>query len=325
MTETTEAVIAHADLAQFADDRVNLKREDVKEKREQVERLRGQIETYIAEHPSYSLEKILQAGSLRKGTALKTLNDIDLALYVWADSVPKNEADLLNWLTDRIREANPKMAPDQIKPSEHCVNVDYKGTGLTVQVAPVHYDGDKDDRGYLVNRDTGKRVLTSIPLHLAFMRKRKDSQPGHFAQVVRFIKWWAALQKSRDAQFRMRSFMVELIAAHLADTGLDMSDYPRALEKVFAYIVRSQLRQRISFTDNYPASQIEATPACPIQIYDPVNPANNVCADYTDAERRLIVSAAQDAQDAIAEARYSTTKDRAVQRWQVVLGPSFRG
>ena len=52
---------------------------------------------------------------------------------------------------------------------------------------------------------------------------------------------------------------------------------------------------------------------------------NNVAADYSDNDRQKIVSAAQDALEAISEARYATTRGRAIQRWQDVLGPSFRG
>jgi hypothetical protein len=40
--------------------------------------------------------------------------------------------------------------------------------------------------------------------------------------------------------------MTELIVAHLADGGLSMGDYTLALEKVFTYIVKSQLKTRIA-------------------------------------------------------------------------------
>ena len=41
--------------------------------------------------------------SLAKGTALKTINDIDVALYVKASEAPQNEIDLLIWLAERLR------------------------------------------------------------------------------------------------------------------------------------------------------------------------------------------------------------------------------
>ena len=98
-----------------------------------------------------------------------------------------------------------------------------------------------------------------------------------------------------------------------------------ALEKVFAYIVKSRLKTRIAFTDYYPASKLPAPTGKAIEIFDPVNATNNVAAIYDDAHRQEIVSAAQDALEAITEARFATTRGRAIECWQDVLGPSFRG
>jgi hypothetical protein len=47
------------------------------------------------------------------------------------------------------------------------------------------------------------------------------------------VKWWVRLQKINGADFKLKSFMTELIVAHLADGSLSMGDYPVALEKVF--------------------------------------------------------------------------------------------
>ena len=60
-----------------------------------------------------------------------------------------------------------------------------------------------------------------------------------------------------------------------------------------------------------------------IEIFDPVNPENNVASMYTENDRLKIVEAAHNALDAIHEAKHSNTKTRAVERWQAVLGPSF--
>jgi tRNA nucleotidyltransferase (CCA-adding enzyme) len=327
LTDTPLAAppISHADIASFADDSVNLKREDAQEYRDQVNRLREKLERYAADHPDYGLVKTLLSGSLAKGTALKTLNDIDVAFYVDAMKAPSVEPDLLNWLAERLRKAYPQMKPDQIKPNKHSVCIKYAVSGLSVDVVPVRYKGDPDDRGYLFAFDGGDPVLTSIPLHLKFIRKRKDAQKTHFAQVIRLIKWWVRQQKSRDAEFRLKSFMTEMIVAHLADSGLDLSDYTIALEKVFGYIVRSRLKTRISFTDYYPTSKLPGPTGKPMEVFDPVNETNNVAAVYDETHRQKIVSAAQDALEFISEARFATTRGRAVECWQEILGPSFRG
>jgi len=319
------AQVTHADIAAFADESVNLKREDASEYREQVRRLREKLDKYAADHPDYGLIKTLLSGSLAKGTALKTLNDIDVAFYVKAGKAPSSEPDLLNWLADRMREAYPQMKPDQIKPNRHSVCIKYAVSGLSVDVVPVQYKGDPADRGYLFAFDGGEPVLTSIPLHLEFIRKRKGQQKLHFAQVIRLVKWWVRLQKSSDSEFRLKSFMTEMVVAHLADGGQTMADYTVALEKVFGYIVKSRLKTQISFTDYYPASKLPGPTGKAIEIFDPVNETNNVAADYDDDHRQKLVSAAQDALEAISEARFATTRGRAIECWQDVLGPSFRG
>lgn len=317
--------ITHADIADFAAESVNLSREDAQEYREQVRRLREKLDKYAADHPDYGLIKTLLSGSLAKGTALKTLNDIDVAFYVKAEKGSRSESDLLNWLAERLREAYPQMNPDQIKVNKHSVCIKYAVSGLSVDIVPVLYKGDPDDRGYLFAVDGGKAVLTSIPLHLAFTRKRKAQQKDHFAQIVRLVKWWVRLQKIKDDGFRLKSFMTEMIVAHLADNGVSMADYTVALEKVFGYIVKSRLKTRIYFTDYYPVSKLAKPTGKAMEVFDPVNETNNVAAVYDDHHRQKIVAAAQDALEAISEARYATTRGRAIECWQDVLGPSFRG
>ena len=318
--------ITHRDVAYFAEDKVNLHRDGVAAHRAQVNRLREQLKKHIDETPESPLVKMLLSGSLAKGTALSTLNDIDVAVYVWGDAAPAEDGELLDWLADLLRAAYPTLAPDQIVvyPGSHCVTVTFRGSGLNVDVVPVLYYGDEDDQGYLVTKDSGERVLTSIPLHLRFLRRRKDLEQ-HCAQIIRLVKWWARRQKTEREGFKCKSFIVELICAKLVDDGVDFSDYPRAIEEFFAYVARSGLQQRFVFSDYYRPGDVPDATGTPIEIYDPVNPENNVASQYGLDDRNLLVSAARDALDALTEAHYSDTKGRAVDAWRDVLGPSFRG
>ena len=320
---TLNSKVSHEDIAAFAEDRVNLKREDVKAHREQVGRLRDKLEAYIAAHPDFDLVKMLHSGSVAKGTALKTINDMDVAVYVTASKAP-DEKKLIAWLADRLREAyGDLMSADQFVPQHHCVQVQFRGSGLNVDVVPVLYEGGADDRGYLITKDTGDRVLTSIPLHLAFTRKRKTAHKTHYRQMVRLVKWWKRIKASEREDFKFKSFMTQLLLAHLFDNGFDGTDYARALLDFFAYIRRTGLKERIIFTDHYATTAVGSSSAA-IQIYDPVNPQNNVAVQYTDADRKAIVEAAEDSADAIAFARRATTKGDAVAQWQRILGSSFR-
>jgi tRNA nucleotidyltransferase (CCA-adding enzyme) len=317
--------VGHQQVAAFAADVVNLKREDVQEYRAQVNRLRERLEVHIRDHPAYALVKMLHSGSVAKGTALSTINDMDVAVYVRAADAPPEDAALLDWLATRLREAYPTMKPEQFVPQSHCVKVSFRGSGLDVDVVPVLYEDEPDGYGCLITKETGDRVVTSIPFHLAFIRDRKNAQREHFAQVVRLLKWWVREQKKASSSFRFKSFMVELLCAHLADSGLEMSDYAKAMEAIFASIVTSGLKRRIAFADYYDASALPESSDEAVQIYDPVNPVNNVAARYSETDRQAIVEAAHDALDALNEARYATTQGRAVALWQTVLGPSFKG
>ena len=318
----SDSIVKHSHIAAFAKDKVNLLAEDVEDYRNQVNRLRDRLDKHVAEHPDYALVKMLHSGSVRKGTALKTINDMDVAVYVKAAAAP-DESVLLSWLADRLREAYPNLHPDQFTVQTHCVTVSFRGSGLDVDVVPVLYEGDPNDCGFLITKDSGDRVLTSIPMHLKFIRKRKNDYPFHFAQFVRLIKWWARLQKRQSDSFRFKSFMAELICAHLVGQGLDPADYPVALENFFSYVVTSGLKERIFFTDYYQNSELPGATSASIEIFDPVNPTNNVARQYSASDRDMIVEGAHDALDALVEAHHATTQGRAVALWRLVLGPSF--
>lgn len=320
----SEPIVKHSDIVSFAIEKVNLRRDDVSEYRKQVNHLRHRLAEYIKENPDYNLIKMLHSGSVAKGTALKTINDMDVAVYIQSSDELDDDADLLNWLIEQLQAVYPNMHQDQFEQKQHCVTLSFRGSGLDVDVVPVLYEGDSENQGFLIVKDTGEKVLTSISLHLDFIRARKNAQPNHFAQVVRLLKWWLRQIKSQDENFRFKSFMVELICAHLADKGLDMSNYPHSLLRFFAYIINSELKARVSFTDNYDSSQLPDTTDYAIEIFDPVNPDNNIAGRYSEFDRQCIVENVQDAFDALTEAHYATTKSRAVELWQAVFGPSFR-
>ncbi|OAB59715.1 hypothetical protein AY599_07795 [Leptolyngbya valderiana BDU 20041] len=321
-----DPAVTHTTVRQFAEDKVNLPSETAKKRREKVNDLRERLANYLKEHPDCGIVKSYQSGSLRKGTALKTGSDVDVAVYIKSNGDMRVNRELLEWIAERLRKAYPTMKPEQIQPKTYSVGIEYRDAGIEIDVVPVFCDKAEDTSGYLVSQDDGSLLMTDIPRHMEFIRTRKDRQPTHFAQAVRLVKWWVREQKLlRGEAFRFKSFMVELIFAHLADSGQDLSDYPVSMQAFFNYIVDTGLRERIAFTDYYAASKLPTNCTDPVQIFDPVNPDNNVAALYTEQNRRLIVEAAQDALDALNEAHMSATKGEAVAMWQVVLGKSFRG
>lgn len=319
----TREHVGHKDIVNFAEDRVNLPRDDANEFRAQARRLRERLETYLDEHPDFTLKRMLLSGSLAKGTALRSLNDIDVACYISGADVPRDITKLLDYLAERLRKAFPNFKPEQVKPQTYSVTVSFAGSGLDVDVVPILYDGDKDWHGNLVSQEDRSFLRTSIPRHLEFAKKRKVAQPTHFVQVVRLAKFWAKRQKAENSEFRFKSFMIEMVMAKLCDDGLDFSDYPEALQHFFTYLAKSDLRDQIAFNDYYPLSSIGAFTE-PVKIIDPVNVDNNVAKLYTRQQADAIVDAALEAGDAIDAALAAPSKQETVRYWQKVFGPSFQ-
>jgi hypothetical protein len=315
--------VDHGDIVRFAQDRVNLPKDKADEYRAQARRLREKLDSYLSEHPDFSLKKMLLSGSLAKGTALRSLNDIDVACYISGADAPDDVDTLLDYLAERLRKAFPNFSPDQVKPQTYSVTVSFRGSGLDVDVVPILYDGDPQWYGNLVSQDDGSFLETSIPLHLEFTRSRKAAQETHFAQVARLIKSWTRNIRRENVDFWFKSFMVELILSHLNDQGLEFSDYPEALQHFFTYVARSNMRERIVFADYYKPAAVGSLPE-PVQIIDPVNAKNNVSRLYTDAQADAIVDAALDAGDAVDAALAAPTKQETVYYWQKVFGSSFQ-
>lgn len=315
--------VDHSDIASWAAEKVNLPKDRASKFREQARGVRERVEKYMSEHEDFTLKKILLSGSLAKGTALRSLNDIDMACYISGADVPEDIEALLEYLAERLRKAYPNFSPDQVQPQTYSVTVSFRSSGLDVDVVPILYDGDPDWYGNLVSQDDGSFLKTCIPRHLEFIRKRKADNQVHFAQVVRLVKYWKNNMKQENENFKFKSFMIELILAKLADDGVNFSDYPEALQHFFTYIAKSNIREQIAFSDYYSLSKI-GTFSEPLKMIDPVNEKNNAAKLYSTSQADTIVSAALDAGDAIDAALAAPTKEKTIYYWQKVFGPSFQ-
>lgn len=132
--------ISHATVARFAAARVNLPRDRAQQYHDQVNALRDRLMKKISDDPDFAPVKMLHAGSVAKGVALRTVNDLDVAVYVRRADAP-SEDGMVPWLADRLYEANPNMGRDQFVENQHTVTISFRGSGLDVDVVPVLYDG----------------------------------------------------------------------------------------------------------------------------------------------------------------------------------------
>jgi hypothetical protein len=328
--------VDHAVLAAHAASKVNIPTDEAAQRRAQMNHLRSRLEGYIDMHPNYDLVKLRAAGSTAKHTAIRRRrsegSDADVAAYVRSARVGGVDADergLLEWLRDRCIEVygETKQAEDFVI-SDHAVGITLRGSGLKIDVAPVLCDGEPDDRGYLITRQ-GDRVLTSVTLHLRFMQTRRDAAGPQYRELIRLLKAWIREAKRQDDQVRCKSFLIELMVAHLWDCGwngkpLAVNDYPRAFEQVLSFIARTGLRRPIRFTDFYRANAVSDS-RDPVQVWDPVNPNNNVARTYTDGDRQRLVTVATTALEYVAWGTQAPTKGDANEAWRSIFGPGFEG
>lgn len=311
-------MVTEIDIANFIVKKISLSKDKAQPYRRQVDTLRERLSGYIDDNPEFDLIKMLHSGSVRKGTALSTISDMDVAVYIKPDNVEGHE---LNKVLEYIRKALVEvykglMKPDQFSIGTHCVKVDFKGSGLDVDVVPVIYRGKPDDRGDLLNQDTGEWLETSIPLHLDFIRARKELYPP-YADMVRLTKWW-----KEQRNFKFKSFLVELIWAHLVDASSLPETGIGAFALFLAYILRTRLQEKIIFSDYYMATEVEDDDTEVVKIYDPVNPENNV-GHSIEEHLDNILEETQLAFDSVANAVHADTKSRAIEQWRRVLGESF--
>ncbi|WP_342503617.1 CBASS oligonucleotide cyclase [Lysinibacillus sp. FSL L8-0126] len=312
-------LFTNQDLKNFIEKKVNVDSEKVKKYRKQVNNLRDNLTDYIKENPDFGLVKMLHSGSVRKGTAISTLNDMDVAVYVKPDKVANyTEEQVLSYMKDGLVKVYKRhnMTEDQFSPGKHCLKVSFKGSGLDVDVVPVIPTGEPNDMGHLIAQDTGERVLTSIPLHLSFIQSRKASNPN-YATMVRVTKWW---RNKND--FKMKSFLIEMIWAHIADTEGISDDIVTALQQFFRYIVNTELKDPIIFEDNYKKSEVILVEGG-VNIFDPVNPENNLgnSLDYIKLER--ILDEADEALGYLSLAMQASTKNVAEASLKQIFGTSF--
>jgi tRNA nucleotidyltransferase (CCA-adding enzyme) len=326
-------IINHEVLAQFAQKLVNVPKDEAAERRRQVNYLRQRLEKHIDAHPGFDLVKLRASGSTAKHTAIqrnkKEGSDADVAAYLRTGDIDIDECELLEWLKERCRAVYgaTKDAEDFVI-SEHAVGITLRGTGLKIDVAPVLYAGEPDDKGHLVTRQ-GNKVLTSVTLHLRFIEERKRQAGRGYAELIRLLKAWIRHAKGEDASLRCKSFLLELLVAHLWEHGwngepLQVNDYPRAFEQVLSFIVTTGMKSPVVFEDFYGADEVVAC-SDPIQVWDPVNPENNVASTYVELDRRRLVERAEAALESVAWAAMVSTKGDATDAWRELFGPAFPG
>ncbi|MGM0578215.1 MAG: CBASS oligonucleotide cyclase [Myxococcota bacterium] len=320
--------VTNATMASYIRDVVNLPADRESRFRGQVTYLRDRFQSYAAEHPTLSVKKLLGSGSLKKRTHNSRLNDIDIAAYVDAGDVTNddvhevNHAQLLSHVCDTLRAVyGGTKDPSDFEVRSTAVAIHFHGSKLDVDVVPVVVDHRSGcDEGWVL-RGGASPLRTCIPRHAEFIRAVHGDHPG-FREFVRLMKWWRTKN-----EVAVRSFLLELLAAHLCRRGELTPNRPLdAFEDFVDWIAQTRLDVDIWFDDWFhdPGGQ-RALPF----VMDPVNPLNNAAEKMQEVwgpSQRLLglVDAADQAAAALSEARAARTKAQAGDALAQVFGPSVK-
>jgi hypothetical protein len=308
--------------------------EHIEEANRQVDYMVERLHGIVASDGSFTLEKVLRAGSNAKHTSLRrtaeNIFDVDLGAYYSGKGATKQKLDtLLRFTRERLAEIydNVKSKSD-FEVLSSAVRVKFRsGIKLNVDVAPII----RDDSFGLVNggwipRADGWR-LTSVTAHNDFVRTRsgksgKVSGPVKFNRLVRMVKWWNNLQ----GDLVQPSIFCDLVTAAAFEKVGVTSEWRTSLIQVFGFLGKHQFLSPIVFSDCYDATKVKL-PKDAVVVMDSVNPANNVTSVWTDKTRRGYLERVQNAHDSMMYARsfeLDGDEDGAVDQWCEVFGDEFR-
>ena len=307
------------------------------EARRQVAYLEKRLHNVVNENETFTLVKILRAGSNAKHTSLVKTDDnawdVDLGAYFTGEGATKAEFDtLLTFLEKQIRLVYPSKSKDDIKAERSAVRLVFtSGIQLNVDVAPIISDDSLHvSNGGWIPRKDGYR-LTSVTAHNESITSRSTASqavagPVRFNKLVRLFKWW---NNRLPDHLRMPSiFCDHVTAAAVAQMDGVTDQWQTSVRELFRFVAQvNGLREPIVLDDYY-AVDDAVLPDAPVVVMDIVNPENNVAAKLdTESKRAAYAAIAQQAYDAASFARTLELDDeveQAVDVWCEVFGPDFR-
>jgi tRNA nucleotidyltransferase (CCA-adding enzyme) len=286
----------------------------------QVDFLIKRLESKINEDASFQVVGFKKTGSLVKGTVLKPQGDngvdADVAVYLNVSESDKEDvAKLHQIILKLVRAVYPQKQSGDFGVQPRTLGIHFRESGLDVDLVPIIPIVGQPGYGWQPSSGQGQPVKTSVEGQIAFLKKRSDADPS-YRSVVRLAKKW----RNNKELDQMRSFLIELILAHLYDTRGVISGLEEGIQRFFLYIAQSKLLQPVAFPENGKLTQF---PKGVVVVLDPVNSTNNVALRLTDAERKEIVQEAERAWERISTASFCAGKGDSIDHWKEVFGRSF--
>jgi hypothetical protein len=288
-----------------------------KEYHEQVDRLIAELSRTVREKTEIKITKVVKAGSFAKFTILRKTStdpvDVDVVFYISGRSVDRETLQSLNdTIYNLLIGIYPNKNVEDFEIQRKAATVSFVGSGLSVDVVPVIEDPNKPGYGWQFDLQDGSTMQTCAPCQVKFVRDRKN-QDKDYRTLVRLGKKW----RNRAELTALKSFMIELIVAHILDTEGNSGSVEQRFRRFLLYIAQSGLKEKLQFPENIaPFGSFDDS----VVILDPVYSLNNVASRITEAERAEIVTAAQSAWEA---AHFASAEDDN-EVWKELFGPRFR-
>ena len=295
---------------------LRLPRETRTEYHQQVDRLIKNLSASVKENTKIKITRVVKAGSFAKFTILRKSAtdpvDVDLVFYICGKSVAESSYESLSQeIYDLLIELYPNKSVEDFVIQKKAATVEFKGSGLLVDIVPVVEIPDEPGQGYQFGTD-GSKTKTCAPCQIDFVKTRKDAD-SDYRTLVRLGKKWRNYKEIKP----LKSFHIELILAYLQDRDGPCERIEQRLCDFFLYIAQSGLKDSIRFPENGKTTiQFKE----PVVIVDPVNDENNTTSRISEEEREEIVAAATSAWET---AHYASTEDDP-EVWKELFGPKFK-
>lgn len=220
----------------------------------------------LKDQKDIKITKVVKAGSFAKYTILRKTNedpvDVDVVFYITGRNADQETlASLSETIHGLLIKIYPTKNVKDFKIQKKAATVEFAGSGLSVDIVPVLEDPSRPGYGWQFEKD-GTKIETNAPLQIQFVRDRKNKD-ADFRTLVRLAKKWRNYNEVKP----LKSFVIELIMAHLLDTQGADGTIEQKFRRFLLYIAQSGLKEKIQFAENKAPFK---TFTDPVVILDPV-------------------------------------------------------
>ncbi|MDP8204151.1 MAG: CBASS oligonucleotide cyclase [Candidatus Tenebribacter mawsonii] len=297
-------------------EKIKFSNEDKRKYQAQIDNLISSIQTKINEHTDTNVLKVLQAGSWKKGTIIKKMDDnpvdIDLIFFL--------NIDISNYET--FQEINQVMIPilkliypnkndDDFWDNPKTAGLEFISSGLNVDIVPVR---DTNIEDYVQQPDiNNNNFFTSPKNQLKFISERKEANSS-YSTIVRILKKWKNFQ-----ELKLSSFAIELIVAHL-DINIEVeTTIEESLLRFFKFVGQKTFPV---ITFSAPYGTYKSDNSC-IYIADPTYNENNVTKFISEDDWENTREKADTAFDTILLADEEEFITSTTELWKEIFGGEF--